>query len=207
MKLSLVVTSPGKGEGKIIPITLSQFLIGRDPQCHLRPASPIISKRHCALLVRDGKVFLRDFDSTNGTLVNDEPIKGEQELHNDDRLSVGPLSFRVKIEAAPPVNKPTPVPPPAAAAAANTSDDESIAAMLLSLQEEGETKAAGPVGNDGVPQGSTVLDIPAPLQAEANANKEESPGPKKKEPPKPTYGNTSTAAKAILEKYTRRQRS
>src|SRR4051794_14148341 len=35
MKLSLEVLTPGKGEGKIIPITLSQFLIGRDPQCHL----------------------------------------------------------------------------------------------------------------------------------------------------------------------------
>jgi hypothetical protein len=49
MKLSLVVLTPGKMEGKSIPITLSQFLIGRDPQCHLRPASALVSKRHCAL--------------------------------------------------------------------------------------------------------------------------------------------------------------
>src|SRR5713226_1916307 len=111
MKLSLAVMTPGKGEGKVIPITLSQFLIGRDPQCHLRPASAVISKRHCALLMRGDKVFVRDFDSTNGTFVNDQPIKGEVELQNDDRLKIGPLDFAVRIEAGTAVDKPTPVPP------------------------------------------------------------------------------------------------
>src|SRR6516162_222967 len=111
MKLNLVVLTPGKTQGKAIPITLSQFLIGRDPQCHLRPASAVISKRHCALLIRGDKVFLRDFDSTNGTFVNDRQIKGEMELQNDDRLKIGPLDFGVKIETGTPVDKPTPVPP------------------------------------------------------------------------------------------------
>src|SRR5437899_946455 len=128
MKLSLVVTQ-GLTQGKLIPIPLSQFLIGRDPQCHLRPASPVISKRHCAMLVRGGKVFLRDFDSTNGTFINDQQVKGELELHNEDRLTLGPLTFVVRIEVTTPVSKPTPVPAPPPTPAAN--DDESIAAMLL----------------------------------------------------------------------------
>ena len=67
MKLSLVVKAAGAQEGKVLPISLSQFVIGRDPQCHLRPASPMISKRHCAIVQRDGKVFIQDFGSTNGT--------------------------------------------------------------------------------------------------------------------------------------------
>src|SRR5262245_57739497 len=106
MKLSLVVLTPGKTEGKILTIPLAQFVIGRDPQCHLRPASPSISKRHCAVIQRDGKVFVHDFDSTNGTLVNDQQIKGEVELHNGDQLKVGPLHFSVKIETSPPINRP-----------------------------------------------------------------------------------------------------
>jgi len=91
MKLSLIVLTAGKSAGKAIPITLSQFIIGRDPQCNLRPASPMISKRHCALLVKGGKVFIRDFDSTNGTFINNEQIKGERELKHDDVLKAGPL--------------------------------------------------------------------------------------------------------------------
>jgi pSer/pThr/pTyr-binding forkhead associated (FHA) protein len=199
MKLSLVVLTPGKTEGKVIPITLSQFVIGRDPQCHLRPASAVISKRHCALLVRDGKIYLRDFDSTNGTFVNDQPVKGEVEVKHDDRLKVGPLLFGLSVEmtATPPVNRPTP--PPAAKKPGDSegSDDESIAAMLLSLQDDG-TPGSG--SSPEVPEGSTVMDMKAPPEPEAPAaaGKEKE---KKKE-----IGNTSSAAKAILEKYMKRPR-
>src|SRR5437763_32209 len=135
MKLNLVVLTPGKTEGKVIPIALSQFVIGRDPECHLRPASALISKRHCALLVRGDKIYLRDFDSTNGTFINDQPVKGEIEVKNDDRLKVGPLLFTLRIEASAPapVNRPTPAPPVKKTTEAH--DDDSIAAMLLELQD------------------------------------------------------------------------
>jgi predicted component of type VI protein secretion system len=200
MKLSLVVLTPGKSEGKVIPITLSQFVIGRDPQCHLRPASALISKRHCALLVRDGKVFLRDFDSTNGTFINDDPVKGEVEVKHDDRLKVGPLLFGIRAEATatPPVNRPTPTPAAKTPAPAEASDDESIAAMLLSLQDDVSPESGGPPGE--VPEGSTVMDLQAPaLPGETAPNKD-------KDKKKAVDGNTSSAAKAILEKYMKRPR-
>ena len=111
MKLSLEVMTDGKQKGNLLPIGLPQFLIGRDPQCQLRPASPSISKRHCALIQRDGRAFARDFDSTNGTFVNDRQIKGEIELQHGDLLRIGPIMFTVHIAAAAPVNKPTPPPP------------------------------------------------------------------------------------------------
>ena len=51
MKLSLVVLTTGKPETKEIPITLPQFLIGRDPKCNMRPASAVVSPKDssCAL--------------------------------------------------------------------------------------------------------------------------------------------------------------
>src|SRR4051794_13033478 len=110
MKLSLVVLTPGKQQGQALEVKLAQFVIGRDPQCQLRPASPLISKRHCAFIVRDDKAFLRDFDSTNGTLLNDEPVKGEVELKQDDNVKIGPLHFSIRLEAGAPVNRPTPPP-------------------------------------------------------------------------------------------------
>jgi len=206
MKLSLVVLSQGKGEGKVIPVTLSQFLIGRDPQCHLRPASAVISKRHCAVLVRGSKAFVRDFDSTNGTFINDEAVKGERELHNNDSLKVGPIQFRVVLEVPPPVNKPTPVPTPASA---DANDDESVAAMLLSLQDEaGGSSASSEVKSEDIPAGSTVMEIMAPqLTPQEEKEKKAKEEKEKATGPKAASGNTSSAAKAILEKYTRRQRS
>src|SRR6185295_6651213 len=117
MKLTLLVLTSGKQEGKSLEVKLPQFLVGRDPQCHLRPASPLISKRHCAVIQRDGKVFIRDFGSTNGTFVNDDPVEGERELHHDDNLKVGPIAFTVRIEtmAAPSSKTPTPVTKPVTA--------------------------------------------------------------------------------------------
>src|SRR5262245_41143789 len=111
MKLGLLVLTAGKQEGKLLEIKLPQFLIGRDPQCQLRPASPLISKRHCAIIQRDGKVFVRDFDSTNGTFVNDQPLKGEVELKHDDALKVGPIQFKVSIQPGEPASVSTPAPP------------------------------------------------------------------------------------------------
>lgn len=102
MKLSLVVTE-GNPVGKEIPVRTAQFLIGRDPDCQLRPASPLVSKRHCALLTRGERVFIRDFGSTNGTLLNGQPMKGELEAFNGNVLKIGPLTFELRMvpEAAP----------------------------------------------------------------------------------------------------------
>jgi pSer/pThr/pTyr-binding forkhead associated (FHA) protein len=233
MKLSLVVKAAGPQEGKVLLISLSQFVIGRDPQCHLRPASPMISKRHCALVQRDGKVFIQDFGSTNGTIVNDQPVKDEIELHNTDRLKIGPLHFEVRIvQDSPTVKGATPKPPtkavgakpapakaPAKAApakavdataktsfelptaAGGSTEDDDIAAMLMSLNDDPSMES-----DSVVPEGSTVMEMMPPsvqdAAREADKNKEKD---KEKDKPKAS-GNTSNAAKSILEQYMRRPR-
>jgi len=201
MKLSLVVLNTGRMEGKSIPITLSQFLIGRDPQCHLRPTSPLISKRHCAVLVKGDKVFVRDFESTNGTLVNDEPITDERELHDQDRLTVGPLEFRLVVESAARATRPTPVPAPKSAPAG--SGDEEAAALLLSVQDDGDSSPSTNVDSEGVPTSTTIMELPTPGKETPLPGAEKVD---KAEAAKQAAGNTSSAAKAILEKYLRRPR-
>jgi predicted component of type VI protein secretion system len=200
MKLHLIVLSEGKAKGTKIPVTLSQFLIGRDPQCHLRPASPIISKRHCMIQIKDGKVLVRDFSSTNGTFVNDVPVTNEHELHNDDVLQVGPISFRVELLKSVSVNKPT---PPPATANSETDDEASIAAMLLDFQ--GDDSSSTPTGEDSIPSGTTMMDIPVMGDTDESKpaeKKEEKESEKKVEVPK----TSSAAAAEILAKYSRRTR-
>jgi pSer/pThr/pTyr-binding forkhead associated (FHA) protein len=110
MKVSLVVAS-GAHQGKVIPLTGPQFLIGRDPQCHLRPASQAISKKHCGVLVRDGKVYVKDFGSTNGTTVNEALIKDtEVAVPDGTSLKLGPLDFLIRIELRAPMPDGTPLP-------------------------------------------------------------------------------------------------
>jgi pSer/pThr/pTyr-binding forkhead associated (FHA) protein len=191
-------------EGKSIPITLSQFLIGRDPQCHLRPTIALISKRHCAVQVRGEQTFVRDFDSTNGTSVNDEPVVGEKELMPNDRLKVGPLEFRVLLEKNLPVSNLTPVPQSAATLA--TSADEVAAAVLLSGPDEGVSRPSA-VDTDGVPTGSTVLQMASPAAREETPKGDaKSGGAGREKATEAAEANTSAAAKAIVEQYRRRPR-
>lgn len=109
MKVSLVV-AVGNHKGKVIPISVPKFLIGREPDCQLRPAAAAISKHHCAVFIKDGKVVLKDLESTNGTFVNDQQITGEVEVKAGDNITVGPLHFTLAIDGVVPVDKPTPVP-------------------------------------------------------------------------------------------------
>jgi predicted component of type VI protein secretion system len=217
MKISLVVAS-GVHQGKPIAIPGIQFLIGRDEGCHLRPASPAISKKHCLLLVRDNKAFVRDLESTNGTFVNDEQITGERELADGDRLRVGPLDFSVALapgsraDSTPlpdalkavgkssggqkPVPRPTPSPTPKPAPAPVAEDDpDRIAAMLLSMGDDDSAE---------VPGGSTIMDMPSVEGGGEPAAKAKAEEEKKKGVP--TAAETSAAASDILRRYMRRPR-
>jgi predicted component of type VI protein secretion system len=206
MKLTLEVLTAGKMQGKTIPITLSQFIIGRDPQCQLRPASALISKRHCAVLVRNGGVYVRDFDSTNGTFINEQPVKGERELRDADQLKVGPLDFRVHIEGILAVDKPTPIPP--TKAPEKSQDDDDAAAMLLSLQDDSVAPSLGtPVDSEGVPTGSTLMEALPNPSSEEGGKGDAKAETDKLQAVKQAQANTSVAAKAILDKYMRRPRS
>ncbi len=96
MDVKLIVAN-GKSAGQAIPIAGSKFFIGRAEDCHLRPRSDLVSRHHCALVVEDGRVTIRDFGSKNGTLVNGERVQSEQELKNGDQLTVGSLEFKVEL--------------------------------------------------------------------------------------------------------------
>src|SRR6266478_7597575 len=145
MKLNLVVVTAGKMHGKSIPILLPEFVIGRDPDCQLRPASPLISKKHCAFIIRGNKASVRDFGSTNGTTVNDEPLQGEREIVNDDIVKVGPIEFRVELEVTAAVRQ-TPAPRSTPSEAA----EDAAAALFLALGDE-EGSGSISVDSQGVP--------------------------------------------------------
>ena len=72
--------------------------------------------------------------------------------------------------------------------------------MLLSLGDDGEPTSTS--GNPiDIPDGSTIMDVPSPVSQEGGK-----PGKDSKAPPKKS-GDTSGAAKAILDKYMKRPRS
>jgi len=215
MKVSLVVAQ-GVHKGKVIPIPVAEFVIGRDEGCQLRPASPAISKRHCAIVVRSGKIFVRDFGSTNGTFVNNQQVSGEIECTGDEAIRIGPLEFTLKVKRTPglspsrdelkpsaatvptPAPNDTPTKEERSVAKTSAADDESerVAAMLLATDDG----PPGPLTEDNIPGGSTVFELQA-------AGKEGTgPKPEEKKAP-PSEGENSKKAAEILRKYMQRPRT
>lgn len=100
MKFYLIVAK-GSKKGMPIPITIDLFLIGSDRMCQLRKES--LPPKHCALVTRDQKVFLRDMDGGAATVVNGQIVPSGQEwpLHAGDCIEVGPLSFMIQYREKP----------------------------------------------------------------------------------------------------------
>lgn len=225
MKVSLVVAE-GVHQGKSIPITVAEFLIGRDPECQLRPASPQVSKKHCAVVVREGKVYVRDFGSTNGTFINDEQVAGDLEVKTGDRFRAGPLAFEIKIEltgaksaAKPAASAPAKVAATPAAGAAEKPKSKSspvIVAPAASLIEEDPTPeeleeadherlAALLLGGGDDSSSDATIEAAIP-DGNTDMDLPTMPGEKKDDKKKPD-ADTSSAAAAILSKYMRRPRT
>ena len=95
MKFYLIVAK-GTKQGMPIPITIDLFLIGSDHMCQLRKDT--LGSRHCAFVTRDKKVFVRDMDSGQPTIVNGSaiPSGAEWPLHAGDRIGVGTLEFMIQ---------------------------------------------------------------------------------------------------------------
>lgn len=97
MKVKLRVRH-GSNAGRELVIQGPHFIIGRGEGCHLKAKSDMISRRHCAILVGESQVAVRDLKSKNGTQVNGETIESQRALQTGDVLVVGPLEFEVIID-------------------------------------------------------------------------------------------------------------
>lgn len=204
MKISLVVLTAGKMMGKEIPITAAEFRIGKDPSCQLKPATGV-SDKHCAFLVKQGKLFLVDLGSAEGTFVNDNKIAAEVELKPKDKVKVGPLLFEVKIEA--PAAKPAiavPAAKPAVVAPAakpeekvepkkSSGDGEDDLDDLLFDDDDKASSGAKPSWKDAAPEAGAEKDA-------GGSGSTSEGGAKPEEKPKPT-ANTSDAAAALFAKF------
>lgn len=209
MQISLVVLTAGKMMGKEIPITAAEFRIGKDPSCQLKPASGV-SDKHCAFLVKQGKLFLVDLGSAEGTFVNDSKISAEVELKPKDKVKVGPLLFEVKIEA--PAARPAVAAKPAVAAPAakpavlapaakpeekvepkkSSSDDDDLDDLLFDDDDKAPS-GTKPSWKDAIPEAGAEKDA-------GGSGSTSEGGAKPEEKPKPT-ANTSDAAAALLSKF------
>ncbi|MGC8870385.1 MAG: FHA domain-containing protein [Brevinematia bacterium] len=97
-----VVAKLEMSNGKILPISSVQQSFGRkDFEQFLDPATAMtISRNHFTIYFRGGKFFIEDRNSTNGTLLNGQEIRGTgpHEIKDGDTISpAGVVSIKFRI--------------------------------------------------------------------------------------------------------------
>ncbi len=70
------------------------LLVGRGRDVALTVPHALVSRRHCEIIERTGRLVVRDLGSLNGTFVNNQRIETEQILEPDQLLTLGTVTFR-----------------------------------------------------------------------------------------------------------------
>lgn len=85
----LVVVEPPVSSGRAFEVN-GELTIGRAAGCGVSlPDDTFVSNVHARVYDRDGEVFVEDLGSTNGTLVNGEPLTSTRKLGKGDRIQAG----------------------------------------------------------------------------------------------------------------------
>jgi len=96
-----VVTGPSPGTYMSVPMGTRALFIGRDSTCEFPIDHASVSRRHARLYIeaqidRGPNVVLQDLESTNGTLVNNQPVH-RQTLSHGDRIHIGDVLLRFEM--------------------------------------------------------------------------------------------------------------
>ena len=84
----------GPYKGQVIPLAKSTT-IGAGPGCPLILTDAFVSKQHAEILETDRGYAVRDLNSTNGTFLNNIPVK-QQALVDGDVVRIGGISMTFK---------------------------------------------------------------------------------------------------------------
>jgi pSer/pThr/pTyr-binding forkhead associated (FHA) protein len=114
-----------------VRITRLPCIVGRNPDCGVCLTAPFISRRHCALFLREGWFWVRGLGSRNGTFLNGKPVQGDQPLRDGDRLELYHVALQVHLHGA-------------ATAPAPASQDARAAVQHVLVVEDHEDTAETP---------------------------------------------------------------
>ena len=97
MAFQVTVTYPN-GQVLTFPFEKHEIYCGRAEGNDIRLAHGFVSSRHFRIRQQDGRCFVEDVGSTNGTVFNGQAMEAHipQPLTPDDRIQVGTLEIRLQ---------------------------------------------------------------------------------------------------------------
>lgn len=97
MEVRLVLVAPPK-HARALSVALPA-VIGRSSDAALQIPQESVSRRHCEVFASEGRVFVRDLGSTNGTRIGTEKISANAAIAIEPGsvIRVGEATFRVEF--------------------------------------------------------------------------------------------------------------
>ena len=96
----------GTSPGATVPLEKGEkWVMGRNADCHIVVNLPSVSREHAIIRLVEGKFFIEDLKSRNGTTVNNQEIKGRTELAHNDRIKICDSIFAFFNAPKPPLPK------------------------------------------------------------------------------------------------------
>ncbi|HEY5943129.1 MAG TPA: FHA domain-containing protein [Solirubrobacterales bacterium] len=71
--------------------------VGRSKEADVRIDDRYASGIHIRVFSREGRFYVEDMNSTNGTLLNGATLHGEAELIDGDTVQIGDTTFRLEV--------------------------------------------------------------------------------------------------------------
>jgi two-component system, NtrC family, response regulator GlrR len=90
----------GELDGTVHPFAAERLVIGADPRADFVIADPALSKFHCEIRIADGRSYVRDLGSRNGTQIDRVPVI-EAPLRDGALLMVGRTQLRFDVGQRP----------------------------------------------------------------------------------------------------------
>lgn len=70
--------------------------IGRSPDCDIVILDEYVSRKHAQIFIKDGKAYIKDLLSSNGTFFQERPVLQQMQIEEDGTLRVDTVEFNIK---------------------------------------------------------------------------------------------------------------
>ena len=92
--MAILQISSGPQKGRQYDLSQEKYVLGRHPECDIVVDTGAVSRYHAQVLHEEGRFFVEDLKSRNGTFVNGKMINGREALTHGDVIQICDLSLR-----------------------------------------------------------------------------------------------------------------
>jgi serine phosphatase RsbU (regulator of sigma subunit) len=102
--MSILIILHGPETGKSFPLSQDRTTLGRNTDCAIPLVGKQVSRQHAFLYHQDGKYYVQDLGSSNGTFLNGKRLTPHvaSVLTESDTFQIGPYLFALRQVAAAP---------------------------------------------------------------------------------------------------------